>query len=225
MTLVPAGPFAMGSARRDIHLDAFYLDVTPVTNEQFKVFLDATGYRPQDEDANRFLSHWRNDRIPRGEERHPVVYVSWLDARAYCTWAGLRLPTEAEWEKAARGTDGRKYPWGRVEPTATHANFGRRDGATTPVGAFPDGASPYGILDLAGNVWEWCEDVEDETFYETGPTRNPKNTHRTRRAHHVMRGGSWMYDASSLRTFARIGFEARYRFAGGGFRCAQTAAG
>ena len=222
MTLVLAGSFAMGSSRREVHLDAFYADHTPVTNAQFKVFVDATGYRPKDEDAKRFVSHWRDGRIPRGEERHPVVYVSWLDARAYCAWTGSRLPTEAEWEKAARGTDGRKYPWGRAEPSPTHANFGRRDGGTSPVGSFPDGASPYGILDLAGNVWEWCEDVEEEAFYETGPTRNPKNTQKSARSHYVMRGGSWMYDATSLRTFARIGFEARYRFAGGGFRCARS---
>jgi serine/threonine-protein kinase len=225
MVLVPAGPFAMGSARREVHLDAFYVDRMPVTNEQFKVFVDATGYRPTDEDAKRFLSHWRNGEISRGEEKHPVVYVSWLDARAYAAWAGKRLPTEAEWEKAARGTDGRKYPWGRAEPTPSRANFGRRDGGTSPVGSFPDGASPFGVLDLAGNVWEWCEDVDDEAFYETGPSHNPKNTQRTKgKSHHVMRGGSWMYDAGSLRTFARIGFEARYRFAGGGFRCARTPA-
>jgi serine/threonine-protein kinase len=222
MTLVPTGTFAMGPSRRAIQLDAFYLDRTPVTNEQFKVFVDATSYRPKDEDANRFLSHWRDGRIPRGEEKHPVVFVSWLDARAYCMWSGSRLPTEAEWEKAARGTDGRKFPWGRTEPTTTHANFGRRDGGTAPVGSFPDGASPYGILDLAGNVWEWCEDVEDDAFYESGPIRNPKNTQRTEKSQYVMRGGSWMYEASSLRTFARIGFEAHYRFAGGGFRCARS---
>jgi serine/threonine-protein kinase len=222
MTLIATGTFAMGPSRRDIHLDAFYMDMLPVTNEQFKVFVDATGYRPKDEDAKRFLQHWRHGKPPRGEEKHPVVYVSWLDARAYCTWSGSRLPTEAEWEKAARGTDGRKYPWGRAEPTATFANFGRRDGGTMPVGSFPEGASPYGLLDLAGNVWEWCEDVQDDAFYESGPTRNPKNTHRTPRCHYVMRGGSWMYEATSLRTFARVGFEARYRFAGGGFRCARS---
>ncbi|MBX3191591.1 MAG: SUMF1/EgtB/PvdO family nonheme iron enzyme [Labilithrix sp.] len=224
MVLVPAGPFAMCAARREVYLDAFYVDRTPVTNEQFKVFVDATGYAPTDEDAKRFLAHWRNGKIPRGEERHPVVYVSWIDARAYAAWAGKRLPTEAEWEKAARGTDGRKYPWGRVEPTAAHASFGRRDGGTTRVGSFPEGVSPYGVLDLAGNVWEWCEDVEDEAFYETGPTRNPKSPQAGSKSGmlHVMRGGSWMYDAGSLRTYARTGFETRYRFAGGGFRCART---
>jgi serine/threonine-protein kinase len=221
MILVPAGPFAMGQARREIQLDAFYLDKTPVTNDQFRVFLEVTGYAPDDPGASRFLAHWRNKRPPKGEEKHPVSYVSWTDARAYAAWAGKRLPTEAEWEKAARGTDGRKYPWGRVEPTASHANFGRRDGSTSPVGAHPEGASPYGILDLAGNVWEWCEDVFDEAFYESGPTHNPRHTRAVRKAQYVMRGGSWMYDASSLRTFARIGFEAHYRFAGGGFRCAS----
>jgi serine/threonine-protein kinase len=222
MILVPAGPFAMGPGRRDVHLDAFYLDRTPVTNEQFKVFLEVTGYEPKDAAAGRFLAHWRSGKPPRGEEKHPVTYVSWMDARAYAAWAGKRLPTEAEWEKAARGTDGRKYPWGRAEPSASHANFGRRDGSTTAVGSFPEGASPYKILDLAGNVWEWCEDVHDEAFYESGPSHNPRHTRATKQSQYVMRGGSWMYDASSLRTFARIGFEAHYRFAGGGFRCART---
>jgi serine/threonine protein kinase len=221
MVLVPAGIFAMGPARREVHIDAFYLDRTPVTNEQFEVFVRVTGYQPHDEGASRFLHHWRNGKPPRGEEKHPVTYVSWLDARAYSAWAGKRLPTEAEWEKAARGTDGRKYPWGRAEPGPTHANFGRRDGAPMPVGSHPDGASPYGIQDLAGNVWEWCEDVLDEDFYATGPTHNPRNTKQTKRSQLVMRGGSWMYDASSLRTYARVGFEAHYRFAGGGFRCAR----
>ncbi|HEY8075424.1 MAG TPA: SUMF1/EgtB/PvdO family nonheme iron enzyme [Labilithrix sp.] len=226
MMLVAGGAFAMGPSRtaREVHLDSFYLDRTPVTNEQFEVFVRVTGYRPDDEGASRFLHHWRNGKPPRGEEKHPVVYVSWLDARAYAAWAGKRLPTEAEWEKAARGADGRKYPWGRAEPGPQHASFGRRDGGTSPVGAFPDGASPYGILDLAGNVWEWCEDVLDDSFYERGPTHNPRNVRQTKKSQLVMRGGSWMYDASSLRVWSRVGFEAHYRFAGGGFRCAKTPA-
>ena len=223
MVLVPSGPFAMGPARREVHLDPFYVDRHPVTNAQFKVFLDVTGYAPTDEDAKRFLAHWRNGQIPRGEEKHPVVYVSWTDARAYAAWAGKRLPTEAEWEKSARGTDGRKYPWGKTEPGPAHANFGRHDGGTSAVGTYPEGASPYGIHDLAGNVWEWCEDVEDEDFYANGPSHNPKHTRKTPRSHHVMRGGSWLYDARALRTYARTGFEPRYRFAGGGFRCARSA--
>ncbi|MFO0756830.1 MAG: SUMF1/EgtB/PvdO family nonheme iron enzyme [Byssovorax sp.] len=221
MILVPAGPFAMGPGRRSVHVDAFYLDRTPVTNAEFALFLEVTGYRPSD-DGGRFLSHFRAGKIPKGEERCPVTYVSWTDARAYALWAGKRLPTEAEWEKAARGTDGRKYPWGRQEPGPEHASYGKRERGPSPVGAHPAGASPYGIEDLAGNVWEWCEDYDDPAFYEDGPSHNPRNTRRPERPLLVMRGGSWMFGARSLRTYARTSFEAHYRFAGGGFRCASS---
>jgi formylglycine-generating enzyme required for sulfatase activity/predicted Ser/Thr protein kinase len=220
MVLIPAGPFQMGQERRQVYLDAFYLDRTEVTNVQFKAFLDVTGYRP--EDAERFLSHCRFGKIPAGHEQHPVTYVSWEDARAYAQWAGKRLPTEAEWEKAARGTDGRKYPWGRSEPGPHRANYGNAKSGPVPVGSFPEGASPYGLLDLAGNVWEWCEDFDDPSFYTAGPVHNPKNTRRGEKALLVIRGGSWMYGARSLRTYARTSFEAHYRFADGGFRCARS---
>lgn len=223
MVLVNGGTFAMGHSRREVHLDAFYMDRVPVTNAQFAVFLDATSYKPTDAGAKRFLAHWRNGKPARGDERHPVVFVSWYDARAYAKWAGQRLPSEAEWEKSARGTDGRRYPWGRTDPRNTHANFGRGREGTTPVGAYPEGASPYGILDLAGNVWEWCEDVFDEDFYENGPSMNPKLVAPVRsKAGHVMRGGSFMYGPSALRTDHRIAFDPWYRFAEGGFRCAKT---
>jgi formylglycine-generating enzyme required for sulfatase activity len=223
MILVRGGPFLMGQQRRRIHVDGFYMDRTPVTNRQFKTFLDVTGYRPDDPDANRFLFHWRRGEIPSGQEEHPVVYVSWNDAKAYASWAGKRLPTEAEWEKAARGTDGRKYPWGRVEPGSTRANYDNREGGTVPVGSLPLGASPYGILDLSGNVWEWCDDYDDPAFYSDGPAYNPRNSRPAERLLLVMRGGSWMYGAQSLRTYARTSFEPHYRFAGGGFRCVRTA--
>ena len=224
LVLVPAGPFGMGSAKREIHVDAVYLGRTPVTNAEFATFVGATGYRPTDAGARRFLTHFRDGKPPKGEERHPVVYVSWFDARADAAWAGRRLPTEAEWEKAARGTDGRRYPWGRTEPKTTHANFGRSHDGTTAVGTFPDGASPYGLLDLAGNVWEWCEDVFDEDFYANGPSINPRLAVAARNAGgHVMRGGSFMYDARALRTYARISFDPHYRFAEGGFRVARSA--
>lgn len=223
MVLVPRGAFQMGSSRREVHIDDVYVDKTPVTNAEFAVFLEATSYKPTDPGAARFLSHWRKGQIQRGEENHPVVYVSWFDARAYASWAGRRLPTEAEWEKAARGTDGRRYPWGRTEPHHNHANFGRAKDKTTAVGSFPDGASPYGILDLAGNVWEWCEDGFDEEFYENGPSVNPKLAlpKGASKPRYVMRGGSFMYDARALRTYARMPFEPHYRFAEGGFRCAK----
>jgi serine/threonine-protein kinase len=226
MILIPEGPFLMGQHRRRVHVDAFYIDRTPVTNRQFKLFVDVTGYKPDDPDAARLLSHLHRGEIPRRLVDHPVVYVSWDDARAYAAWAGKRLPTEAEWEKAARGTDGRRYPWGRAEPSASRANYDNRDGGTTPVGSCPEGASPYGVLDMAGNVWEWCEDYDDTGFYADGPPRNPRNTRRPAEgARLVMRGGSWMFGAQSLRTYARTSFEAHYRFAGGGFRCVRSVSG
>ncbi len=221
MVLVPGGPFLMCQRRRTVEIDAFYMDRAPVTNREFLAFVEVTGYRPTDPGVARFLSHLRSGKIPKGQEDHPVVYVSWLDARAYAMWAGKRLPTEAEWEKAARGTDGRKYPWGRSEPGLKKANFGRKDGATVRVGTYPEGASPYGILDLAGNVWEWCQDHDEPSFYENGPSHNPRNERKGEKALVVMRGGSYMYGPRSLRTYARTSFEAEMRFAGGGFRCVR----
>jgi len=218
--LVEAGVFPMGPSRRSVHLDDYYVAESPVTNREFAAFVETTGYRPNDAEAHRFLNHWRGGVCPPRLLDHPVVFVSWNDARAYCAWAGRRLLTEAEWEKAARGTDGRKYPWGRATPTDRHANFGRNVRDTTPVGAHPDGASPYGCLDMAGNVWEWCDDVDDPRFYLRGPERNPRNTARLEGAQHVVRGGSWMYDAKSLRTYARSAFPRHFRLDGVGFRCA-----
>jgi serine/threonine-protein kinase len=223
MVLVTAGPFLMGPARREIFLDAFYIDRTPVTNEQFRQFLEVTGYQPSDEGSHRFLAHWRRGQLPPGLERHPIVHVSWQDARAYAQWAGKRLPTEAEWEKAARGTDGRLYPWGRDKPTPQRANYGSRHGGTVPVGSYPDGMSPCGALDMAGNVWEWCDDIDDPTFYAEGPSQNPRNPGDDLGPRHVMRGGSWMYGEGSLRVTARTSFEPSDRFAGGGFRCVRPA--
>jgi serine/threonine-protein kinase len=221
MILVPAGGFQMGRAKRSVYLDAFYMDATPVTNADFVRFVEVTGYHPTDEGAGRFLSHLPHRKIPKGKEAHPVVYVSWADAGAYATWAGKRLPTEAEWEKAARGTDGRKYPWGRSEPGPRKANYGKARGDTLPVGSFPEGASPYGILDLAGNVWEWCNEYDDPDFYADGPAHNPSNTQGGKKARLVMRGGSYMYGTRALRTYSRTSFEGHYRFGDGGFRCAR----
>ncbi|EYF08544.1 serine/threonine protein kinase [Chondromyces apiculatus DSM 436] len=228
MVLVPSGLFLMGQQRRKVHLDAFYIDRTPVTNRQFKLFVEVTGYKPEDQNASRFLFQMRRGEIPKGLEDHPVTYVSWEDARAYAAWAGKRLPSEAEWEKAARGTDGRRYPWGRAEPTPRLANFDNRsrENGTSAVGAYPEAASPYGALDMAGNVWEWCDDYDDPDFYADGPARNPRNNRPpARNPRLVMRGGSWMYGAQSLRAYTRQSYDARYRFADGGFRCARSASG
>jgi len=223
MVLVPAGLFLEGTDRRSVHLDAFYIDRLPVTNEQFAAFVHATGYSPEDEGKGRFLMHVRDPMIAKKLAKHPVVFVSWLDARAYAIWAGKRLPTEAEWEKAARGSDGRKYPWGREEPTKEKALFGQRDGGTAPVGSFPKGASPYGVLEMAGNVLEWCEDADDPDFYAKGPDHNPRNVGDREGSPRVMRGGSFMHGPRALRTNARTSFEPAYRFASGGFRCAKNA--
>jgi formylglycine-generating enzyme required for sulfatase activity len=221
MILVPGGPFLMGPSRRTVHVDAFYMDRTPVTNEQFDRFVRVTGYRPPDPNVGRFLHHVPSGRTPSRFAKCPVVYVSWADAKAYATWAGKRLPTEAEWEKAARGTDGRKYPWGRAEPTALRASFGKACSEPLPVGSFPEGASPYGILDMAGNVWEWCDDYDDPRFYEDGPSHNPRNTKKVAKPLVVMRGGSFLFGPRALRTYSRTSYDPEVRFASGGFRCVR----
>ena len=141
--------------KSDLVLPPYATDLTPVTNAEFAAFLGASGYRPKE--GMNFLKHWRQGRPPAGQEDHPVVYVDLADARAYASWAGKRLPTEAEWQFAAQGTDGRKYPWGNQEP---EPNDGRLNGfgtGTTPVRQFPAGRSPFGIYDLCGNTWEWTE--------------------------------------------------------------------
>ncbi|MCB9642567.1 MAG: SUMF1/EgtB/PvdO family nonheme iron enzyme [Myxococcales bacterium] len=220
MLLVPAGSFLMGNERREIFLDDFYMDTYPVTNQQFQVFLEATGYGPKDREAHRFLVHWGGSRkCPSSLAEHPVVYVSWHDARAYAAWAGKMLPSEAQWEKAARGEDGRKYPWGRDDPDDARANFNRRNKGTRPVEASAKGASPYGLRDMAGNVWEWCEDVDDPSFYAKGPEHNPRNLMRGEEARFVLRGGSWIYNARALRTTARFSHEPTSRLEDVGFRC------
>lgn len=171
MVSIPAGEFTMGSDtgpadERPSHrlsLPAFEIDRFPVTNAQFATFLNAIGptnpagealFDSDDPDAriHRRGDQWLAD---AGFEDHPVVEVSWAGARDFCAWAGKRLPTETEWEKAARGIDGRRYPWGDDPPDATRARFAAGWNETAPVGSFPRGASPYGVLDLSGNVWEW----------------------------------------------------------------------
>jgi serine/threonine-protein kinase len=222
LVLVPAGFFWMGQDRRSVYLDGFYIDRFPVTNRQFAAFLRATAYRPTV--TKNFLAHWRDGRVPNGLEDHPVVHVSWFDAQAYAIWAGKHLPSEAQWEKSARGTDGRKYPWGKLAPDATRANYGRQRMGTTPVGSRPAGASPYDVHDLAGNVWEWCEDVDAPEFYSAGPTHNPCNRYRRDEptlVRMVVRGGSFMYDANSIRTISRTSFEPSVGSKGIGFRCVR----
>ncbi len=216
---IDAGPFQLGPDRRRVTLDAFSIDRHPVTNAQFHRFIAATGYRPRK--ADRFVAHWPSLDGPRGDQRdHPVVFVSWADANAYAGWMGLRLPTEAEWEKAARGTDGRRYPWGRQTPTKARAWYGQRTG-TAPIGGRPQGASVFGVHDLAGNVWEWCADRDDEEFYASGPATNPRRPLAEESQSAVVRGGAWMFDdPKALRTFTRASRPAHVRLDTVGFRCA-----
>jgi serine/threonine-protein kinase len=211
-----------------VDLDDYWMDKTEVTNAMFALFVGDTHHITEVETiGNGYVAtnpetywekvdgaSWRTPRGPGssiiGFDDHPVVQVTWNDAKAYCAWAGRRLPTEAEWEKAARGTDMRMYPWGNDEPTGELANlpdinlynFIKMDALnngidegyafTAPVGSYPKGASPYGIVDMAGNVWEWIYDWFGEDYYKIAPLKNPAGP-STGEAH-IIRGGSW--DAS-----------------------------
>ena len=207
LCLVPAGEFSMGSARSDrsardnerpqhqVHLDAFYIGRYPVTQAQYARFVQQMGHRVPfyETDWTKPYSWDLGEKTPPpGRLDHPVVLVNWDDAVAFCRWAGLRLPSEAEWEKAARGTDGRIYPWGNTwDPALCNSHEGKK-GETTPVGAYSTGGdSPYGCADMAGNAWEWCADRYDESYYASSPGRNPPGPEAgdTR----VLRGGSWNY--------------------------------
>jgi formylglycine-generating enzyme required for sulfatase activity len=179
MVLVPAGPFWMGlpegdflaeeheTPARRVELSAFWIDIYPVTNDRYRRFLEAGGYRERRwwhpagwawKEQKRIEAPLMWGQAGWDAPEQPVAGVSWYEADAYARWAGKRLPSDAEWEKAARGSDQRRYSWGNDWPTSTRANFDNRVGRTTPVGLFPDGAGPYGCHDLAGNVNNWCRD-------------------------------------------------------------------
>ena len=232
MVLVPSGAFWMGSdadteaerPRRRVWLDAFAIDRYEVTFERYRAFLEATGRAPPFwGEAWARAYDWVDGRPPEGHGDHPVVVVSWHDADAFCRWAGGRLPTEAEWEKAARGTDGRRYPWGDRYETARANAYGEEDGHLTSAaaGSYPSGGSPCGAQDMAGNVWEWCADWYDPAYYSQGPERNPKGPAEGTRK--VVRGGSLGAVPALLRTTFRMGNDPSFRAAAIGFRCVKDA--
>lgn len=228
MVLIPAGEFTMGTDNRladegpehSVELPAYYIDKYEVTNLQYKAFIDATNRKSP--------RHFKNRTYPEGKSDHPVTFVSWNDADAYCAWAGKRLPTDAEWEKAARGTDGRIFPWGfefdeQRANTPLHWAALKQEGDTTPAGAFPSGASPYGIHDMSGNVWEWTA-----SWYQPypGSRHESENYGET---YKVLKGGSW-WDCSfykcgiSAPSYNRAFFYQSTRNKSFGFRCARDAA-
>ena len=153
-------------------------------------------------------------------DNHPVVYVNWYQAKTYCEWAGRRLPTEAEWEKAANGTDGRIFSWGDGEPTTNLANFNNNVGGTSMVGAYPEGKSAYGVLDLAGNVSEWVADSYSSSYYSQSPDKNPQGPEENN--YRILRGGSWISDSNRLRATSRVRYIADFVDYNNGFRCALS---
>ncbi|HAS17961.1 MAG TPA: hypothetical protein DCR39_08780 [Nitrospiraceae bacterium] len=222
MVYVPEGEFTMGSddwwpkcqPEHKRSLKGFYIDKYEVTNKRYNRFVEATRRKPPD--------HWVKGEIPKDRADHPVVFVTWNDANDFCQWEGKRLPTEPEWEKAARGTDKRTFPWGDKFDArkGNMPQLGKED--TTPVGSFENGKSPYGVYDLAGNVWEWTDDWFKPYPGNKHPDENYGEKYR------VLRGGSW-YDCTyykcgiSAPTYNRIFFNPNTNNNNFGFRCAKDA--
>jgi formylglycine-generating enzyme required for sulfatase activity len=218
VVVVPAGWFLMGQdeghrshqPQREVYLDTYVIDCTEVTNAAFGEFVEETGYEAMG---------W-NAQLAQDQSSEPVTGVLWRDAEAYCRWMGKRLPTEAEWEKAARGTDGRRYPWGEAwDPTkANTAEEGR--GGVLPVGSHPEGASPYGVLDMAGNAAEWVADYVDPEYYSYAPDRNPHGPDLV--LDRGLRGGSWASPSEHAQTFFRDSSHSARPNWRVGFRCAAS---
>jgi formylglycine-generating enzyme required for sulfatase activity len=261
MVFVPEGNFIMGSnngpdyekPEHAVWLDAFWIDQNEINNSQYINFVNESNYKTDAEIAHwsymlemasgKWIKvtgvNWKHPYGPKsdliGLENHPVSYMSWNDAYAYCKWAGRRLPSEAEWEKAARGTDNRIYPWGNQSPNGDLLNFADKnisigwanklidDGYSysSPVGQYPEGASPYGALDMAGNVWEWVNDWYDPDYYLSQSIwRNPIGP--STQSGRVLRGGSWYDSAIVTRSTFRLGYYPMDGYAYYGFRCAVS---
>ena len=211
---------------RNIFVGSFWIDKFEVTNEKYLEFVKATGHRPALDDTCtsdpcKEGNLWRGNSFANSIKKQPVIQVSWYDADAFCKWRGGRLPTEAEWEKAARGTTGFIYPWGNFPPNANYATFNRKwRGVYTMsnVGSLRLGASMYGLFDMAGNVWEWVADWYELEYYKHGPRRNPKGPQEGQ--FKIVRGGSWVNNADVLHSAYRRWSKPEVRFNDTGFRCA-----
>ncbi len=257
MVPIPGGIFQMGSNDADawddeqwddeqpahpVFMDTFYMDTHEVTNLEYKRFVLANPQWqktliPDALQSVFYLKHWSGNNYPSGEANHPVVYVSWYAAMAYSAWAGKRLPTEAEWEKAARARGGRsglKYPWGNTISSA-RANYDDNVGDTRPVGSYA--SNGYGLYDMAGNVWEWCLDEYDADFYSASPSSNPLSgvsgsmlanldeivdDYTNIKSRRVLRGGGWLDFSRDLRVAARSKNTPTLTSSGVGFRCARA---
>jgi len=224
---IPPGPFLMGTSndakvikveeqpQRTIYLDEYWIDKLPVTNGMYHLCLNVGK-------CNGLVS--TTDYYPffmnPAYTNYPVVYVSWYDAVKYCKWVGGSLPTEAQWEKAARGTDGRIYPWGNTPPNSKLANYNNNIGTISSVGSFPAGASPYGLLDMAGNVREWIKDWYSDYYFHDAPSSNP--TGPATGTKHTLKGGGWRDPNVYLRSASRLSHVASSPGDDRGFRCVRS---
>ncbi len=236
MVLIPEGSFPMGVPhgdrdggrdeypRHDVFVSHFYIDKFELTNGRYLEFVKATNHRIPQNPKNATRNLWQGDTIAESLIDRPVINVDWADAQAYCQWAGKRLPTEAEWEKAAKGTADRRFPWGNVEPTNKHLNFNQQwigEKTLMPVGSYEAGKSPFGVYDMAGNVWEWVNDWYDAKYYEKSPAKNPTGPETgTKR---VLRGSGWQNETPTVRIFTRVDSDPTIRNESTGFRCAMDA--
>lgn len=185
-----------------VTLDAFWIDENEVTNQRYALCVtNGTCEQPTNVNSPNRSSYYGNPEF----NNYPVIYVDWAMAKTYCEWAGRRLPTEAEWEKAARGEQAFIYPWGNDAPNDNLLNYDSPVRDTTEVGKYPDGKSVYGAYDMAGNVWEWVNDWYSENYYQSSPSSNPAGPNSGDFGGRVLRGGSWYFETGSLRSIFRFG--------------------